>query len=93
MARADAVLFDGTLFTDDEMIRTGTGDKDRPPHGAHADRAARTVRWRRLRACPGAAIYIHINNTNPMLIDGSPERAGVEAAGWEVAYDGMEIVL
>ena len=38
-------------------------------------------------------IYIHINNTNPILIDGSPERRRVEAAGWEVAEDGMEIVL
>ena len=38
-------------------------------------------------------IFVHINNTNPILIDGSPERARVEAAGWEVAEDGMEIVL
>jgi pyrroloquinoline quinone biosynthesis protein B len=36
---------------------------------------------------------VHINNTNPILVDGSPERARVEAAGWEVAFDGMEIVL
>jgi pyrroloquinoline quinone biosynthesis protein B len=38
-------------------------------------------------------IYIHINNTNPTLIEGSPQRRRVEAAGWEVAADGMEIVL
>ena len=38
-------------------------------------------------------IYIHINNTNPMLVSGSPERRAVEAAGFEVAEDGMEIVL
>jgi pyrroloquinoline quinone biosynthesis protein B len=38
-------------------------------------------------------IYVHINNTNPILIEDSPERASVEAAGWDVAYDGMEIVL
>ena len=36
---------------------------------------------------------IHINNTNPILIEGSPERRKVEAAGFEVAEDGMEIVL
>jgi pyrroloquinoline quinone biosynthesis protein B len=36
---------------------------------------------------------VHINNTNPILIEGSPERAAVEAAGIEVAYDGMEIRL
>ena len=41
----------------------------------------------------GRRILIHINNTNPILIDGSPERRKVEAAGWEVAEDGMEIVL
>ena len=38
-------------------------------------------------------IYIHINNTNPILIDGSTERRRVEAAGWEVAADGLEISL
>jgi pyrroloquinoline quinone biosynthesis protein B len=38
-------------------------------------------------------VLIHINNTNPILLDDSPERAEVEAAGWEVAYDGMEITL
>jgi pyrroloquinoline quinone biosynthesis protein B len=38
-------------------------------------------------------IFIHINNTNPILIDGSPERVRVTASGWEVAEDGMEIVL
>ena len=38
-------------------------------------------------------IYIHINNTNPILIDGSPQRQRVEAAGWEIAADGQEIVL
>ena len=38
-------------------------------------------------------IFVHINNTNPILIDGSSERAKVEVAGWQVAHDGMEIVL
>jgi len=38
-------------------------------------------------------IYIHINNTNPILIDGSKEKGKVEAAGWSVAEDGMEIAL
>ena len=42
---------------------------------------------------PARKIYVHINNTNPILVDGSPERRRVEAAGWEVAEDGMEIVL
>jgi pyrroloquinoline quinone biosynthesis protein B len=38
-------------------------------------------------------IFVHINNTNPILIDDSPERRKIEAAGWQVATDGMEIVL
>jgi pyrroloquinoline quinone biosynthesis protein B len=38
-------------------------------------------------------IYIHINNTNPIRIDGSPERRIVENAGWEIAEDGLEIVV
>jgi pyrroloquinoline quinone biosynthesis protein B len=38
-------------------------------------------------------IYVHINNSNPVLDDNSPERHATEAAGWEVGYDGMEIRL
>ena len=38
-------------------------------------------------------IYIHINNTNPVLVEGSPERVHVESLGWEVAEDGLEVVL
>jgi pyrroloquinoline quinone biosynthesis protein B len=41
----------------------------------------------------GRRIFVHINNTNPILVDGSAERRQVEAAGWEVAEDGQEIVL
>jgi pyrroloquinoline quinone biosynthesis protein B len=37
-------------------------------------------------------ILIHINNSNPILIEGSPEEAKVKAAGWEIAFDGMEVV-
>ena len=38
-------------------------------------------------------ILIHLNNSNPVLLDDSPERAEVEAAGWQVAYDGMAFTL
>ena len=41
----------------------------------------------------GRKIYVHINNTNPVLIEDSPERAKVEAAGWEVSCDGLEVRL
>ena len=93
LARADVILFDGTLFTDDEMIAHRHRRKDRPPHGPHADRRRGRLARGARRACAAGASYIHINNTNPILIDGSPERRQVEAAGWEVADDGMEIVL
>jgi pyrroloquinoline quinone biosynthesis protein B len=48
---------------------------------------------RALAGIAGRRVYVHINNTNPILIDGSPERLAVERAGWEIAEDGMEIVL
>ena len=38
-------------------------------------------------------ILIHLNNTNPLLLDDSPQRTELTARGWEVAYDGMEIAL
>jgi pyrroloquinoline quinone biosynthesis protein B len=90
--RADVLLFDATLFVDDEMIRTGTGDKTgrrmghMPLDGADGTLAA-------LGGLRGRRILIHINNTNPILIEDSAERRKAEAAGFEVAEDGMEIVL
>jgi pyrroloquinoline quinone biosynthesis protein B len=90
--RADVVLFDATLFVDDEMILTGTGDKTgrrmghMPLDGADGTLAA-------LGGLRGRRILIHINNTNPILIEDSAERRKAEAAGFEIAEDGMEIVL
>jgi pyrroloquinoline quinone biosynthesis protein B len=92
LARADVVLFDGTLFRDDEMIRSGTGTKTgrrmghMPIDGADGSLAA-------LTSLAARRIFVHINNTNPILVDGSPERVQVQRSGWEVAEDGMEIVL
>jgi pyrroloquinoline quinone biosynthesis protein B len=92
LARADVILFDSTLFTDDEMIASGTGEKTgrrmghMPLDGADGTLAA-------LAGLAGRRILTHINNTNPILIEGSPQRRQVEAAGFEVAEDGMEIVL
>jgi pyrroloquinoline quinone biosynthesis protein B len=92
MARADVVLFDGTLFRDDEMIASGTGVKTGRRMG-HMPIAGGDGTLAALAALPARRIFMHINNTNPILIDGSPERAEVERAGWQVAEDGMEIVL
>ncbi|MBL7406369.1 pyrroloquinoline quinone biosynthesis protein B, partial [Escherichia coli] len=41
----------------------------------------------------GRRVFVHINNTNPVLVEGSPERADVEAAGWTVAHDGLSLSL
>jgi pyrroloquinoline quinone biosynthesis protein B len=92
LARADVILFDGTLYTDDEMIRTGTGSKTGRRMG-HMPIAGEGGSLRALAGLKARRIYCHINNTNPILVAGSPERAAVEAAGWEIAADGMEIVL
>jgi pyrroloquinoline quinone biosynthesis protein B len=92
LARANVIFFDGTLFTDDEMIRAGAGKKlgrrmgHMPIDGPDGSLAA-------LAGLSGRRIFVHINNTNPLLIDDSPERARVTGAGWEVAEDGMEIAL
>ncbi len=91
-ARADAVLFDGTLFTDDEMLRTGTGTKTGRRMG-HMPIDGEGGALRALDRLNARRIFVHVNNTNPVLVDGSAERIKVESAGWQVAEDGMEIVL
>ena len=92
LARANVVFFDGTLFCDDEMIATGTGTKTGRRMG-HMPIDGEDGSLRALAGIAGRRIYVHINNTNPILVEGSPERLQVERAGWEVAEDGMEIVL
>jgi pyrroloquinoline quinone biosynthesis protein B len=92
LGRADVVLFDGTLFTDDEMIRAGLGAKTGLRMG-HMPIDGPTGSLAALAHLRARRIYIHINNSNPVLIDHSPERRKVEAAGWEVAHDGLRIEL
>ncbi|MGH6943692.1 MAG: pyrroloquinoline quinone biosynthesis protein PqqB [Geminicoccaceae bacterium] len=90
---ASLVLFDGTLWRDDEMIRTGTGTKSGARMG-HVSLSGPDGTLAALgRLAIGRRILIHLNNTNPVLLDDSPERAAAEAAGFEVAFDGMEITL
>src|SRR5216683_3149870 len=92
IARADAVFFDGTLFRDDEMIASGTGTKTGRRMG-HMPIAGAGGSLDALGRVAARRIYLHINNTNPILVEGSPERLQVERAGWEIAEDGMEIAL
>jgi pyrroloquinoline quinone biosynthesis protein B len=93
LAAADLVLFDGTFWTDDELIRLGIGERTAremdhlPISGSDGSLA-------RLGTLSGRQrIYTHINNTNPMLIEAGPERLEVEAAGLQVGVDGMRFTL
>lgn len=88
---ADMLFFDGTLFTDDEMIRSGVGEKTGRRMGhMPITGTGGSLSW--LAGLSAARkIYIHLNNTNPALIEGSPERLMIEAAGIAVACDGMEV--
>jgi len=80
------VLFDGTFYREDELVRLGLS-KAVAKDMAHVPIASSLAMP--LGNC--RKIYTHINNTNPILDPSSEERRAVEAAGWEVAYDGMEI--
>jgi pyrroloquinoline quinone biosynthesis protein B len=90
---ADVLFFDGTFWRDDEMIASGEGEKtgQRMGHMSISGPEGSIAAFERVSL--GRKIFIHINNTNPTLLADSAERGEVEAAGWEVAYDGMEITL
>ncbi|MGB1884133.1 MAG: MBL fold metallo-hydrolase, partial [Gammaproteobacteria bacterium] len=93
VAGADLIFFDGTLWVDDEMIRDGVGVKtgQRMGHMSVSGAQGTIEAFRDLNVA--RKIFIHINTTNPILIEDTPERKSVEAAGWEVSYDGMAIEI
>jgi pyrroloquinoline quinone biosynthesis protein B len=88
---APLLFFDGTLYTNDEMIAQGLLNKtgDRMGHMNRSGSAGSIEQIAPLGI--GRKIFIHINNSNPALREDSPERAAIERAGWEVSYDGMEV--
>jgi pyrroloquinoline quinone biosynthesis protein B len=91
LAGAPLLFFDGTLFTNDEMIAQGLLNKTGDRMG-HMNMSGSTGSIEQLAPLGvGRKIFIHINNSNPALREDSPERAAVERAGWEVSYDGMEV--
>lgn len=93
LAGASAVFFDGTFWSGDELVAQGLGSA-RARDMAHVPVGGEDGSLARLAELPAARrIYTHVNNTNPMLRAASPERAEVERAGWEVAFDGMEVAL
>jgi pyrroloquinoline quinone biosynthesis protein B len=90
---ARLVFFDGTLWDDGEMVAGGLGQKSgrRMGHMSMAGAGGTLAAFSALAV--GRKIFVHINNTNPVLLDDSAERAIAEKAGWEIAFDGMEIDL
>ena len=92
-AASDVVLVDGTFWRDDELARLGISDRSARDMGhvplsgpgGTLEALARLERPRK--------VLVHINNTNPILLEDSPEREQVVRAGVEVAYDGLEVHL
>jgi pyrroloquinoline quinone biosynthesis protein B len=90
LADADLVLFDGTVWRNDEMPSTGTGAKTGARMG-HVAMDGPDGSIARLAGLTCRKVFVHINNTNPALQPDGPERAALSAAGWQIAADGMEI--
>lgn len=89
----DLLLFDATFWVEDELIRIqGSGptasQMGHMPISGPSGSLALLANVRRPRK-----IYAHINNTNPILDEASPEHRQVRDAGWEIAHDGMEFEL
>ncbi len=90
---ADLVLFDGTLYRDQEMVSGGLS----PKTGQRMGHISMSGPGGSISAFSGLLVdrrvFIHINNSNPVLLEHSPERQEVERAGWEIAVDGQEIEI
>jgi pyrroloquinoline quinone biosynthesis protein B len=88
-AASDPVLVDGTFWREDELARLGISQRSAADMGhVPLSRSLET-----LAALPARTILVHINNTNPILLEDSAEREQVVGAGVEVAYDGLEVEL
>jgi pyrroloquinoline quinone biosynthesis protein B len=94
MQQAACVLVDGTFWRDDEMIALGLSHKRARDIG-HLPQSGRGGMLEWLGQLPESTrrVLIHVNNTNPILDEDSPERAELTRCGVEVAWDGMEIEL
>jgi pyrroloquinoline quinone biosynthesis protein B len=93
LGQADLLLFDGTFWSDDEMQLLGIADRsaremDHVPVSGPGGSLAQLAQLQRPRT-----VYTHINNTNPMLLEDSPQRATVQRAGLQVGADGMSFLV
>ena len=89
LSDGDLILFDGTVWEDDDMHRTGTGKKTGLRMG-HLPMSGPDGSLARLAGVRARKVYIHLNNTNPAIRPDGPERAAITNAGWTIAQDGME---
>ncbi|MCB1520749.1 MAG: pyrroloquinoline quinone biosynthesis protein PqqB [Hyphomicrobiaceae bacterium] len=90
---ASLLFFDGTLFTDDEMLQAGLMPKTGKRMGHISVSGDDGSIGAMAPLGIGRKIYVHINNSNPILDENSDARRATETAGWEVGYDGMEVRL
>lgn len=87
---ADLLLFDGTFWSDDELIRVqGSGETAHQMGHIPIEESLRLLRDLRVKR----KMFIHINNTNPILNESSAEHRAVRQAGWEVAEDNWRLEL
>jgi pyrroloquinoline quinone biosynthesis protein B len=93
LAGAAAIFFDGTVWRDDEMITAGLGNKTGQGMGHIAMSGDGGAIAALANLDIGRKMFLHINNSNPVLLRDSAERKAAEHAGWQIATDGMEIVL
>jgi pyrroloquinoline quinone biosynthesis protein B len=93
LAGAPLVFFDGTVWRDDELIAAGLGQKTGQSMG-HISMSGDHGAIESLSGLDiGKRMFLHINNSNPALLEGSDERKALEHAGWQIPADGTEIVL
>ncbi len=90
---SDLALLDGTFWKDDELIQAKRSRRTARDMGHLPLSGERGMLKRTFRPGKTKRVIIHINNTNPVLNEGSPEHRAVREAGWEIAYDGMEFYL
>ncbi|OLL70881.1 Coenzyme PQQ synthesis protein B [Pseudonocardia sp. Ae168_Ps1] len=91
LAGADVLLIDGTTWHDDEMIRLGLASKTAHDMGhLHVGGPGGSLDVLSRLGLP-RVVYVHVNNTNPILLDDSDERAEVEKAGFTVGTDGLDL--
>jgi pyrroloquinoline quinone biosynthesis protein B len=90
---SDLAILDGTFWKDDELNSIQKGSKSARQMGHLPLWGDRGLLRQRFRPSKTRRVLIHLNNTNPVLNDESPESRIVREAGWEIAYDGMELAI